>query len=92
MTTGAGYHLGPSTADGFQLREEIKEYQKSLKSEEARLPGKSEDKNAEKLKLEKEIKEVKQDKSFLGKLGENALFLNSRPQMRTMLKLSPGQI
>ena len=28
MTTGAGYHLGPSTADGFQLREEIKENQK----------------------------------------------------------------
>ena len=47
--------------------QQIRDYQKSLKSEDARLPGK----NGEILKLDKEIKEDERAKSFLGKLGKN---------------------
>ena len=48
--------------------QQIKDYyQKSLKSEDTRLPGK----NGEKLKLDKEMKEDERANSFLGKLGKN---------------------
>ena len=47
--------------------QQIKDYQKSLKSVDARLPGN----NGEKLRVEREIREDERANSFLGKLGKN---------------------
>ena len=46
--------------------QQIRDYQKSLKSEDTKLPGK----NGEKLRLDKEMKEEERAKSILGKLGK----------------------
>ena len=55
-----------------KVLDEIKEYQKSLKTRETRRPPvKSEDKTGEKLRLDKELKEEEREKSFLEKSGKN---------------------